>query len=162
MWHNEYSKEEIIKNQKNKYLIIFIIIVLLLLITITILSIYLYKKNQQLKIIKSQIDINNKNLTEKIIYYLITCISKNKLNEQEIINIGIELMMGPSCKMTKTELSTLWLLTFGYNNQQIAKALNICTNYVYQIKSSLNHKGINEIEAAKQTCIELIIEKGKL
>lgn len=66
----------------------------------------------------------------------------------------------PENQVYKTLFRTSTLKSIAYRSSN--KSNKITTNYVYQIKSSLNHKGINEIEAAKQTCIELIIEKGKL
>lgn len=71
-------------------------------------------------------------------------------------------MQSTNCDLSKTELLVLWLYTFNYSSQDTAKILNICNNYVYQIKSMLKGKGVKNVEDAKKLCMEYIVKKGQL
>lgn len=161
-WENDYSNKNNIEKERNKFSILLTVIIITLAIIIIILIIKLSRYKRKVTELSSTLSDEKKENTDSTIHYIVTAISKLTLKEDQLIDLGLKLMQSPDCDLSKTELLVLWLLTFNYSNQDIAKILDICNNYVYQIKTMLKGKGVKNVEDAKNLCIEYIIKKGRL
>ena len=161
-WENDYNNKNKIEKERKKFTILLTITITTIAIIIIILIIKLSRYKRKITELSSTLSDKKKENTNSTIYYIVTSISKLTLKEDQLINLGLELMHSPDCDLSKTELLVLWLLTFNYSSQDITKILDICNNYVYQIKSMLKGKGVKNVEDAKNLCIEYIIKKGRL
>lgn len=162
IWENDYNNENNIKKERNKFTILLAIIIPILAFIIIILITILSRYKRKITKLSSTLSDKKKENTNSTIYYIIASISKLTLKEEQLINLGLELMQSTNCDLSKTELLVLWLYTFNYSSQDTAKILNICNNYVYQIKSMLKGKGVKNVEDAKKLCMEYIVKKGQL